>query len=47
MLFGVTTTDATAYAVAGGALAVAGLVAAVIPAVRALRVDPIAALRAE
>ena len=44
-LFGVTATDPLTFVSAGAALAVAAVAASLIPAVRAMRVDPIAALR--
>jgi predicted permease len=44
-LFGVTSTDPLTFAVGCAALTLACLVASVIPAVRAMRVDPIAVLR--
>ncbi|MGE0865420.1 MAG: ABC transporter permease [Vicinamibacterales bacterium] len=47
VLFGVTTSDATALATAGSFLLIAALVACVPPAIRAMRVDPVEGLRAE
>jgi putative ABC transport system permease protein len=47
MLFEISTTDAATYAVACGVLAVAALVASIVPARRALRVDPITAVRGQ
>jgi putative ABC transport system permease protein len=46
-LFGVTATDPTAFALAAGALASATLAAAFLPALRAARVEPMAALRCD
>lgn len=45
LLFGVSSTDAATYAVACAALAAAALVASVVPARRALSVDPVTAVR--
>ena len=45
MLFGVTPTDVTTYVVACSVLAIAALVASIVPARRALGVDPITAVR--
>ena len=45
MLFGVTPTDPLAYGLACGALALVGLLATLVPARRALSVDPVSALR--
>jgi len=45
MLFGVTTTDVWSYVVACAVLGAAALAASIIPARRALTVDPIAAVR--
>ena len=45
MLFGISSTDALTYVVACSVLALAALVASIVPARRALRVDPIAAVR--
>jgi len=47
VVFGVTTSDATALVTASGLLLVAALVACVPPALRAMRVDPAEGLRAE
>ena len=47
MLFGVAATDAGTYAAACVALAMAALLASILPARRALRVDPISAVRAQ
>lgn len=47
MLFGISATDMTTYAVASGLLAVAALLASIVPARRALRVDPIVAVRGQ
>jgi predicted permease len=46
-LFGVTPTDPTAFALAAGALASATLAAGFLPAMRAARVEPMAALRCD
>jgi putative ABC transport system permease protein len=45
MLFEVSATDVTSYVVACGVLATAALIASIVPARRALRVDPITAVR--
>ena len=45
MLFGISTTDVTTYAVAFGVLAFSALIAAIVPARKALAVDPITAVR--
>ena len=47
MLFQVSSTDVTTYAIACGVLGVAALLASVIPARRALGVDPISAVRGQ
>jgi putative ABC transport system permease protein len=47
MLFGISATDVTTYLVASGLLAIAALLASIVPARRALRVDPITAVRAQ
>jgi putative ABC transport system permease protein len=45
MLFGVSANDVTTYAIACGVLAAAALIASIVPARKALRVDPINAVR--
>jgi putative ABC transport system permease protein len=47
MLFEVSATDVTTYAIACGVLTVTALLASIIPARRALRVDPINAVRTQ
>ena len=47
MLFEVSATDAATYAIACGVLVVAALIASIVPAKRALRVDPITAVRGQ
>ncbi|MEO8679609.1 MAG: ABC transporter permease [Vicinamibacterales bacterium] len=47
LLFGVSPLDAGVLALAAGAMALVGLVAAALPASRAVRVDPTTALRSE
>ena len=47
VVFGVTTSDATALVTASALLLLAALVACVPPALRAMRVDPVEGLRAE
>ena len=47
MLFQVSSTDVTTYAIACGVLAIAALLASVVPARRALRVDPVSAVRGQ
>ena len=47
VVFGVTTSDATALVTASAVLLMAALVACVPPALRAMRVDPVEGLRAE
>jgi len=47
MLFQISATDVATYAVACGVLAVAALLASIVPARRALRVDPITAVRGQ
>jgi putative ABC transport system permease protein len=47
LLFEVSALDPMAFATAAGAMAIVGLVAALVPAGRATRVDPTTALRSE
>jgi putative ABC transport system permease protein len=47
MLFGVAPTDAVTYAVVAGLLVSVGFVASYLPALRATRIDPLVAMRAE
>ena len=47
MLFEVSATDMATYAIACGVLVVAALIASIVPAKRALRVDPITAVRGQ
>ena len=47
LIFGVTGTDPLTFIVVAGALAVTAVVATLIPALRASRVDPVVSLRAE
>jgi ABC-type antimicrobial peptide transport system permease subunit len=47
LLFGVSTTDLATFAAVPALLAAVAFAAAIIPAVRATRVDPIVALRDE
>jgi putative ABC transport system permease protein len=47
LLFNVTATDATTFAVVGIVLAAIALIATALPASRAVRVDPMLALRSE
>ena len=47
VVFGVTTSDATALVTASSVLLIAALIACVPPALRAMRVDPVEGLRAE
>jgi putative ABC transport system permease protein len=47
MLFEITATDVTTYAIACGVLALSALLASVIPARRALGVDPIRAVQGQ
>ena len=47
LLFEVSALDPVAFAVAASAMAAVGVIAAVIPATRAMRVDPTTALRSE
>jgi ABC-type antimicrobial peptide transport system permease subunit len=47
MLFEVSSTDVATYAIACGVLGIAALLASVIPARRALSVDPISAVRGQ
>jgi putative ABC transport system permease protein len=45
LLFGVPALDATTYIVAGAGTVIVGLLAAMVPALRATRIDPVSALR--
>jgi putative ABC transport system permease protein len=47
VLFEVQPTDPLVYALAAGVLLAIGLVASIVPAMRATRVDPLVALRTE
>jgi len=47
LLFGVTATDAVTFVVVSGIFFVIAIVASLIPALRATRVDPLIALRYE
>jgi ABC-type lipoprotein release transport system permease subunit len=47
LLFGIAPVDPAAYGVATAVLAVIALAACTLPAVRAMRVDPLVALREE
>jgi ABC-type lipoprotein release transport system permease subunit len=47
LLFGVTARDPLTFAIGGGALLLVALAASGIPALRATRVEPVTALRAE
>jgi ABC-type antimicrobial peptide transport system permease subunit len=47
LLFGVTPADPAVWMLVSGILAAVGLVATLIPATRALRVDPVAVLRGD
>jgi putative ABC transport system permease protein len=46
-LFGVAPNDPVVFAMVGGVLAVSALVACIIPALRATRVDPLVAFRTD
>jgi putative ABC transport system permease protein len=46
-VFGIRPTDANVYVAVGSFLAIVGFVAALVPALRAARIDPVAALRRE
>jgi len=45
VLYGISPFDLPAFSIAAGALGAAGLIATLIPALRAARVDPMTALR--
>ncbi len=47
LLFGVTAQDPATFAAAGGTLVAIAVLAALVPARRAMRIDPVAALRRE
>ena len=47
VLFGVTATDPLTFSVAAAGLALVALIACLLPALRAIRVDPVIALRYE
>jgi putative ABC transport system permease protein len=47
MLYGLTPTDPVTYGCAAGILAIAAVIASLVPARRASRVDPLTALRTE
>jgi ABC-type antimicrobial peptide transport system permease subunit len=47
LIFGVTAHDAITFAVVSGVVLAVGMVACLVPAFRATRVDPLQALRAE
>ena len=47
LLYGISTTDATTYLAIAAALSAVALIAMVLPARRAMQVDPMRALRAE
>ena len=47
MLYGVSSTDAVAYVAAAAALCLVGVIANVVPALRASHVEPSSALRSQ
>jgi putative ABC transport system permease protein len=47
LVFGVSASDPVTFAAVGATLALVTLIASVVPAYRALRLDPVKALRAE